>query len=164
MYDAICSALREKRIELLLVVFMGGILFWAMPLAIDSVVCSAVDAEVKISTNTLHTELQTTTIDIAKKSKAMMGAISSDVRDIKDMQTTLLANIDAMIKRQNYDTIERGIAGFNKCRTIECLEQNPNNRINIKHAMRIPEGLQYMLSINRDRAELFSNYFFDPDI
>lgn len=149
MLDVLFAAIREKKIELMCLAVLIGVAVWAVPLAMQQIAAKEVKAIEPV---------------IVSRAKEMIGFFRDDLTEIKTLQMSINENINSMIERQNYDTLERGIAGFNKCHTIQCLEENPNNRINIKNALRLPDGKKFLSQIDHDKAELFISYFFDPDI
>jgi outer membrane phospholipase A len=88
------------------------------------------------------------------------NAISRHLDPINDYIMAMDSKIDLISERHVEDITERGIAAYKKIYTIEDLQNNTQNAISIKIALKTPSARNILYSIDSERTMLFEDYFF----
>lgn len=71
----------------------------------------------------------------------------------------IVERIEQMESRELSELTQRAIAAYGIINTIEDLQVNPNNRINIYLGLQVDSIRTILFEIDRDRTLLFEDYF-----
>lgn len=62
------------------------------------------------------------------------------------------------------EIIDRGVAAYNKCKTVEDLESSTQNGMSIKIALRTPQAREILYMIDHERTRIFFEYFYPEGV
>ena len=131
MIETIANLLKNKKWDTLIIIALLAILFIAVPAAINYTINKSID-------NSLDEHL--------KPMQEMIESINSDVSELKH--------------KSECELKERAVAAYSKIETVEDLNNNPSNMINIKMGLTDDDTRSLLMTLDKDRTLLFISELF----